>query len=146
LKVLIDANVLISYMLDPESESPPSRLVRAGLAGRIQVLLSEMTIAESTRTIGTKRYLSERIHEDESARFISNMRRAFRILSQTAVDIGMTSRDRDDNYLLAHAVIERVDVIVSGDKDLLVLDDITPFRILSPSAFILILHDQLSSQ
>ncbi len=133
-------------MLDPGSESPPARLIRAGFAGRVEIILSELTIAEFTATIGSKRYLSERIHPDESARFISNIRRVFRILSPVSLDIEITSRDRNDNYLLAHALIEQIDVLVSGDKDLLVLDDITPFRILSPAAFILILHDQPSPE
>jgi predicted nucleic acid-binding protein len=47
-----------------------------------------------------------------------------------------TSRDPDDDHVLAAAVAAHADAIVSGDKDLLVLGTFQGILILSPTEFI----------
>ena len=44
-------------------------------------------------------------------------------------------RDRDDDVVLATAVPGGCDAIVSGDRDLVVLDPFHGIRVLAPSAF-----------
>ncbi|MGD1010427.1 MAG: putative toxin-antitoxin system toxin component, PIN family [Candidatus Aminicenantales bacterium] len=44
-------------------------------------------------------------------------------------------RDRDDDFVLACAVASRVDYLVSGDKDLLILKEHEGIRIVSPRDF-----------
>jgi predicted nucleic acid-binding protein len=51
------------------------------------------------------------------------------------------SRDPKDDYLLAHALLEAADFIVSGDRDLLALASISPIKIVSPAEFARILDD-----
>jgi putative PIN family toxin of toxin-antitoxin system len=45
-------------------------------------------------------------------------------------------RDPDDDMLLEIAVLGRADCIVTGDRDLLVLDPFGTVRILTPAAFL----------
>jgi predicted nucleic acid-binding protein len=49
-------------------------------------------------------------------------------------------RDPKDDYLIAHSVLEQVDYLVSGDKDLLVLGSVLGVRIVSPADFALLLR------
>jgi putative PIN family toxin of toxin-antitoxin system len=49
--------------------------------------------------------------------------------------VSVKPRDPDDLAVLAEATAARVDVLVTGDQDLLVLDGSLPFRILSPRGF-----------
>ena len=45
-------------------------------------------------------------------------------------------RDPKDDYLMAHAILGRVDFLVTGDRDLLALDgEVDPLRILTAAAF-----------
>lgn len=41
-----------------------------------------------------------------------------------------------EDYLTVHAVIELIDYLVSGDKDLLVLNDFEGVRIITPATFV----------
>ncbi|HRO24267.1 MAG TPA: putative toxin-antitoxin system toxin component, PIN family, partial [Promineifilum sp.] len=45
------------------------------------------------------------------------------------------ARDAKDDYLLAYAVVEQADYLVTGDKDLLVLEEIARVKIVSTVAF-----------
>jgi predicted nucleic acid-binding protein len=45
------------------------------------------------------------------------------------------SRDINDDYLIAQAMLHDVDIIVSGDKDLLDLIAVQSVQILSPAQF-----------
>jgi len=51
-------------------------------------------------------------------------------------------RDPKDDYLLAHALVARADYLVTGDKDLLVLNPVGDLQILSPTQFTLILAEE----
>lgn len=51
-------------------------------------------------------------------------------------EIPARSRDRDDDHVLATAVAGSADVIVTGDKDLLVLGQHESIAILNPRAFL----------
>jgi putative PIN family toxin of toxin-antitoxin system len=64
------------------------------------------------------------------------------LLQQTAEHIGgepltipAICRDSKDNYLLAYATIAQVDLLVSGDHDLLELGEFEGVRIVSPATF-----------
>ena len=47
----------------------------------------------------------------------------------------MISRDVDDDNVLAAAIFEKVDCIVTGDKDLLIVKNYKNIKILSPRDF-----------
>ena len=51
-------------------------------------------------------------------------------------------RDPTDNMVLEAAVAGQADAIVSGDKDLLTLNPFQGISILSPAAFLRMLHSQ----
>lgn len=44
-------------------------------------------------------------------------------------------RDRDDDYLLAHALVGEADYLVTGDDDLTPLGRVGKLKIVSPSDF-----------
>ena len=51
-------------------------------------------------------------------------------------------RDPRDDYLLTPAVLERVDYLVTGDNDLLVLGEFQDVRMVTPVAFARILESE----
>jgi len=51
------------------------------------------------------------------------------------------SRDRKDDYLLAHAIAGRADYLVSGDADLLSVDRVGGVAIVNPAGFLRVPQD-----
>ena len=59
----------------------------------------------------------------------------FYILGQTAKSADKVCRDPNDDQILADALINRVDVIITGDKDLLDLKKYKAIRLLAPKDY-----------
>ena len=59
----------------------------------------------------------------------------FFILGRTAGAIEKICRDPNDDQLLADAILNNIDVLITGDKDLLVLKNHKGLHILSPKDY-----------
>jgi putative PIN family toxin of toxin-antitoxin system len=79
--------------------------------------------------------LRERIAQEELALFISLLRTVSERLSPITEEIPEAVRDPKDNYLVAYALIGRADYLVTGDNNLLSLQQIGTVTILRPSEF-----------
>jgi putative PIN family toxin of toxin-antitoxin system len=58
------------------------------------------------------------------------------VVPRGATPAPLTLRDPDDERVLADAISAGAEILVSGDKDLLVVAERSPIRILSPRAFL----------
>lgn len=103
MKVVADTNTLVSGFL---WDGLPARLLDAGLTGRFGLYTSTELLSELDETLRTPKF-AERFscHEVVSPPRV------------TAPEL----RDSDDLHVLSCAAAVPVDLIVSGDKDLLVL-------------------------
>lgn len=134
MRAVLDPNVLISGLLGPAGAS--ARLLVRWLAGDFELIVSEHLLAELARALAYPK-LRSRITPDEARSFVQ-------ILNQSATTWpdsrggSKQSRDPGDDYLLALAASSAA-VLVSGDKDLLVLAPGLP--ICSPSEFLSRLGD-----
>jgi len=139
MRVLVDANVLISIMLSPRGV--PGMILNRAISGSFQVIISERTIEEVLDSWRRKPYLTQRVDRDRAEGFVNAIRTSYATIPVPAPPITRYTRDPKDDYLIAHAIAEQVDVLVSGDRDLLALDGTFPFRILTPAAFVQVLED-----
>ncbi len=126
MRFVFDTNVLVSALLFEESK--PAQSFYSALHNG-EILLSTDLINE----------IHEVIYRSKFDRYISNEQRdAFLIaLVQTGTVVEITEaidvcRDPKDNMVLELAVSGGADVIVSGDKDLLVLHPFRGISILTP--------------
>jgi putative PIN family toxin of toxin-antitoxin system len=142
MRVIIDTHILISALLSPSPSRPPAAIINHAVAGTFDLIVSETTIAELNGKIASKDYLASRLPNEVVELFIAAMRATAVIVPEITEDIPLLSRDRKDDYLLMHAVIEDVDLLATGDKDLLVLGEIAGVRIVSPTEFVAILEAQ----
>jgi len=142
LRVLLDANVLISALLSlTRPDATVTRVVRAGVGRRYVILFPEQVLIESTQAVATTPYLSDRIPPTTLRSFMTSVQRAAEALPPLLTSPAI-SRDPNDNYLLAHALASQADYLVTGDKDLLALAGAGfPFRIVSPAAFLAVLEE-----
>jgi len=141
VKVILDANVYISYLLARKSGRSITEVVDACLTSQqIELVAPQDLLAEIRRSVLTKPYLRTHILEAE----LTALEDALRLTAYSPpalVDALPRSRDVKDDYLLAHGLIERADYLVTGDDDLLVLDRIESLRIVSVPVFWSILRD-----
>jgi uncharacterized protein len=135
MRILLDSNILISFLLKPLADNPIVRLMHAVVAGRCELLLPVDLLEEVRQVVRAKRHLARRIA-------LNDLDDLIEILSLGAVeapdipgDVPALTRDPKDDYLLACAVVGLADYIVTGDDDLLVLKEVEGVRMVSAREF-----------
>ena len=84
-----------------------------------------------------RRVLSTKLKADQSA--LSGVEAIFErcsVVPNSNVPCPISLRDPDDERVLAGALSAGVEILVSGDQDLLVVAEESPLRILSPRGFL----------
>lgn len=140
MRVLLDANIWISYLLSPSASGPIGTIIASGFAGRFTFLLPEHLLQEFVARIETKPYLAARIEQEELHRFAGHLRAVGELIPEITAPIPAVTRDPKDDYLLAYAVVGQADYLVSGDADLLVLNRVGKLIICRPRDFLTFLH------
>jgi putative PIN family toxin of toxin-antitoxin system len=136
VRAVLDVNVLISGALS--ANGPSAEILRASRDGRFELVISELLLAELTRMLAYPR-LRKRIPAEKGAAFTNWVHDHGTVAEDPATAPPLSSRDPDDDYLLALAITRRA-YLVTGDQDLLVLNNDLP--ILSPAHFATKLRDQ----
>ena len=129
MRAVVDVNVLISGVLSAKGAS--AEILRASRDGLFELVISERLLAELNRALSYPK-LRKRIPPEKAAVFANWVRDHGILAEDPARPPSVSSRDPDDDYLLALAISRRA-YLVTGDQDLLVLSDDLP--ILSPAQF-----------
>jgi putative PIN family toxin of toxin-antitoxin system len=147
MRIMLDTNLFLTYFLPPaDPRRTIFRLIDHLLAGSAQLVLPEELVDEIFQMIRTKPYFRQRITEQGARGVIANLR-AEAVVPPRLADIPDIGRDPKDDYLLAHAILERVDYLVTGDRDLLALDgEVDPLRIITAAAFLQLLEVDQSTE
>lgn len=139
MRVLLDTNILISYLLTPAQNSPITSIVTQALRGDFVLLLPEELPRELKRKAHEKKYLAERIVPEEVEKLIDILTRVSEAIPKIGDPIPAVTRDPKDDYLLAYALVGRADYLVTGDDDLLSLGKVGALSIVNPQEFLKIL-------
>jgi len=130
VKVVLDANVLVSAAIQT---GPSYRLVARWLdRGDLEVVICPALLAEMEDVLDRPR-LRKRVDPGLAQLYLATVRRIAEVVTDPA-PIEATTRDVDDDYLVALGIEHGVDWIVTGDKDLLEWEDQMPPAI-TPAAF-----------
>jgi putative PIN family toxin of toxin-antitoxin system len=122
IRVVIDANVLVSAALARAPAAPSVRAFDALLDGRIEVVGCPALLGEVAAVLGRdrlRRYLSI----EEVRRFVADLASVMTLAADPLPPYPAVCRDPGDDYLVAFARAARVDALVTGDRDLLELVD-----------------------
>ncbi len=136
MRVLLDANIFISFLLHPQRQSPSARLIRAALIGRYTLLLPEAMLVEFRDRVRSKPYLAGRIDPADLDDLAAILLIAAEVVPAIAAPIPAITRDPKDDCLLAYAVVGEADFLVTGDEDLLALGQVGTMQIMTPRAFL----------
>lgn len=117
MKVVLDANVFVSAAIQ---NGASHRIVQAWLAGgaRFDVVMCPELLTEIRDVLTTRPRLRKWVDLDVAVSFVDTIE-ALVDLVEDPKFIEAETRDSDDDYVVALARENDVEVIVSGDKDLL---------------------------
>lgn len=116
MRVVLDSNVFVSGLIGKEGSAPQLVLEALG-ADQIQVVVSPRLIDELEAVLARPKFASHvtREERDDYVARIGDQAEQARDPEFEAEGV----RDPKDEYLVALARAERVDAIVTGDRDLL---------------------------
>lgn len=134
MRVLIDANVWLSYLVSNRSDSTIPRVVRTCLSSDIELLVPAELIEEIKETLATKPYFRQRVSADAPA-----SERLFVLLKGTDYTpsspdpIGQFVADPEDDYLIAYGLTYEVDFLITGDATVRALNRVEHMGIVTPA-------------
>ena len=132
---VVDASVLVSAFLF--RESIPGRILRLATEGGFAMHLSPILVEETRRSLLNPRLRTAYGHDEAAVHaWCDDLTRIGTVFNGPLPDIGPVCRDPDDDHVIALAVAIEAGIIVTGDKDLLALDEFQAIRILTARAFL----------
>ena len=129
VKIILDTNWYVSATINRRSRR---RLYEFLSNPQFQILYSTELLREYKEVIGRKKF-RKIVSETITARFLNlTLPKLKNIETKSAIRL---SRDSKDNFLLALALKSNADYLITGDDDLLVLNQIGRTKIVRMSEF-----------
>jgi putative PIN family toxin of toxin-antitoxin system len=146
IRATLDTNVLVSGLL--AEGGAPHRILDAWIEGRYSLgragarrsLITSLYLLQELAHVLSRPRIAERLRlsEDEIATLLAAFLDRAEV-TPGALQLPGVTRDPKDDPVVACAVEGKADYIVSGDQDLLVLDEYEGIHIVSPRQFVEIL-------
>jgi uncharacterized protein len=139
VKAVIDTNVLIAALL---WRGPPHALLEQVRAGAVSLVSSPALLAELADVIGRAKFDAILVKTGTSReRSLAEVRQLAEVIEPPPLPQPVC-RDPDDDQVLALALAAKVDLIVSGDNDLLSSRSFQGIPILAPAAALSVIEAQ----
>ena len=130
MRAVIDTNVLIAALL---WRGPPHALLEQVRAGTVSMVSSPALLAELADVIGRAKFDAILAKTNTSReRSLAQVRQLAEVIEPQPLSQPVC-RDPDDDQVLALALAAKVDLIVSGDNDLLSIGSFENIPILAPA-------------
>lgn len=123
IRVILDANVLVSAALGRDPAAPSVCAVEALLDDRLEAIACPALLGELASVLARDR-LRQYLSLDEARRFVSDLAAIVTVVADPSPPYPQVCRDPDDDYLVALTRATKADALVTGDRDLLDLADI----------------------
>lgn len=133
MRVVLDTNIWISAII---WGGLPDRLLILQANQQITIAISEELLQELANTLNKKKLKPKlQILEVTVSEIINLFRESVIVFSITPIEVA-NLRDPDDSVVLATAIAAQADAIITGDKDLLILDQFSNIPILTVQDFL----------
>lgn len=132
MRLVVDANVIISALIAPKGV--PGQLVYQLIKEKHVFLISGKTVSELRRILNYPKIRNLlKLTDNEIEQFVSSIEIVAEEVDTGFLPPRLECRDPDDIEYLAVAVLGHAECIVSGDKDLLVLEKVEGIPVLLPA-------------
>ena len=132
---IVDTSILVSAFLFPYSV--PGQVVILAEQGIYALHLSPIILEEVKRSLHNPRLRKAYPHTDEKiSLWCDGLHKIGALITKPLPDIQTVCRDPDDDHVIAAAMAAQADYIVTGDKDLLVLEHYQTIRIVTAKDFL----------
>lgn len=133
IDVIFDTNVLVSYLIGKSLRN----LSQHFASGQVRMVLCD-ELVEELRIVCARPKLDRYLDSTAVSEFINLMMQIGKVHQiRESVNI---CRDPKDNFLLSLSISSKARYLVTGDSDLLVLEDFRGCKIVSPTEFIALLQ------
>lgn len=128
MKVVIDTNIWVSYLLGGLLQGIDKKI----LSKEIKIVVSDEMLKELSEVLSRPKF--------KDIFTVKRMKELFSLLDSYGIVVlpGQkvnACRDKKDNFLLEVALEGKADYLVTGDKDILVLNSFHNTKILKPKDF-----------
>ncbi|GAG22956.1 unnamed protein product [marine sediment metagenome] len=127
LKVVLDTNILISVTIFGGNSK---KILQKAIDGEIEAFTSKFLVAEFSDVLIKKFDFSK-----EQVDVIISLLSKYFLIVEPTMSVGILA-DKADNRVLEAALEARVKFIVTGDKELLNLEEFKGIKIASPTDFL----------
>lgn len=136
IAVVFDTNILIAFYLSRNLKSAVRKIFGLWRIHRkLQLIVSEETVAEYLEILERVNIPQKRIDT-----FLERIEKRLTVTKVSLGKIPTESRDVDDNFVLATALVGKADFLITNDKDLLDIVEANKkkfkFRIITPMEFL----------
>jgi putative PIN family toxin of toxin-antitoxin system len=137
--VVFDPTTFVSALITPTGLA--RRVLQAGIEGRFEFAVYPILLGE-LEEVAKRPKITGMVQPETAERFLADVRGGAQL--QEDPEVASVSRDPKDDYLVALGIPVRVGHLVTGDKDLLALDD-PPVHVTSLRAFAELLEREEAS-
>ncbi len=134
IRAVLDTNIFVSGFL---GKGPPNKILKAWSKANFKLIVSDEIVMEYETVLN--RVL------DHSPLLVNRTIESVSLHAEYVQPLALTPklcRDPNDEIFIQTAVAGRANYVVSGDKDLLVLNPIMNIQILTPRAFLQIIESK----
>jgi len=143
IRAVLDTNLLVSYLL---THRPPiALLIDDHLAQERFVLITAVALLEELNRVLCYPRLQRYYTEDTRMQYVALISALSEVV-ELPERMPRICRDPDDDLVIACAVVGRADVIVSGDRDLLDLEQVGEIPILTAAQFLTLIEARLGGR
>jgi putative PIN family toxin of toxin-antitoxin system len=136
MRIILDTNILLSALLSPLGA--PAQLLDAWERKRFTLVACDALVAE-LRAVAGRPFFRARLRASADELLAAGLR-DFSVFCRD-LPFGPIAPDPKDSYLFALAEASQAEFLVTGDKELLSLNQHKSTRIITPTAMIKILRE-----
>jgi uncharacterized protein len=142
MRIVFDTNVIVSYFLSPTG-TPAYLLAQwEQHTAPFDVIVSEAILTEYAQSLAYPQVISHHKKSEKQIDEYISLFRKLAILIDPREEVTLIKDDPDDNKFLSCALTGHAEYIVSGDRDLLDVEEYRGIHILTPRAFFTMLEQE----
>ncbi|MHB9027452.1 MAG: putative toxin-antitoxin system toxin component, PIN family [Candidatus Latescibacterota bacterium] len=142
---MLDANVLVSAILPPQSAS--TQIIRLVLDDALNLAVSHDILDEAYRVVRYPKLVKQIKKHDTAPEDVDSIIKRFSTISSVTpgeLTLDVTQDDPSDNKILVCAIESEADYIISGDHHLTNLREFQRITIVNPATFLSVFRREKS--